>query len=162
LVEREDLDEHLAPVHLITHAAHEPGALQPVDDPGDRTGRQARELRNPPRGQRSFGARSQIQRLVVGARQAHLPGDPGVPPPRDVDALGQLATDLRVSLTYRCHLRCTYRMPAEGLPWLRGEDVLTDAELLRLLRVAVGRLGVTDIRLTGGEPLLRPGLEDLV
>ena len=94
-------------------------------------------------------------------------GSHGVSKPRPdnpalIDTFGRVATDLRVSLTDHCNLRCTYCMPAEGLPWLPGEDVLTDAELLRLLRIAVERLGVTDIRLTGGEPLLRRGLEDLV
>ncbi|NKQ55178.1 GTP 3',8-cyclase MoaA [Amycolatopsis sp. K13G38] len=82
--------------------------------------------------------------------------------PALIDTFGRVATDLRVSLTDRCNLRCTYCMPAEGLPWLPGDDVLSDAELLRLLRIAVERLGITDIRLTGGEPLLRAGLEDLV
>ena len=82
--------------------------------------------------------------------------------PALIDTFGRVATDLRVSLTDRCNLRCTYCMPAEGLPWLPGDEVLSDAELLRLLRIAVERLGVTDIRLTGGEPLLRPGLEELV
>jgi cyclic pyranopterin phosphate synthase len=82
--------------------------------------------------------------------------------PALIDTFGRVATDLRVSLTDRCNLRCTYCMPAEGLPWLPGEDLLSDAELMRLLRIAVERLGVTDIRLTGGEPMLRPGLEDLI
>ncbi|KAA9161797.1 GTP 3',8-cyclase MoaA [Amycolatopsis acidicola] len=82
--------------------------------------------------------------------------------PALVDTFGRVATDLRVSLTDRCNLRCTYCMPAEGLPWLPKEEVLTDDELLRLMRVAVERLGVTDIRLTGGEPMLRPGLEELI
>jgi cyclic pyranopterin phosphate synthase len=82
--------------------------------------------------------------------------------PALVDTFGRVATDLRVSLTDRCNLRCTYCMPAEGLPWLPGEDVLSDDELLSLMRIAVQRLGITDIRLTGGEPMLRPGLEDLV
>ncbi|MTD56665.1 GTP 3',8-cyclase MoaA [Amycolatopsis pithecellobii] len=82
--------------------------------------------------------------------------------PALIDTFGRVATDLRVSLTDRCNLRCTYCMPADGLPWLPGKDVLTDEELLRLLRIAVERLGITDIRLTGGEPMLRPGLEDLI
>ncbi|QWF81656.1 GTP 3',8-cyclase 2 [Amycolatopsis sp. CA-230715] len=82
--------------------------------------------------------------------------------PALVDSFGRVATDLRVSLTDRCNLRCTYCMPAEGLDWMPGEQVLTDDELILLLRIAVERLGVTDIRLTGGEPLLRPGLERLV
>jgi cyclic pyranopterin phosphate synthase len=82
--------------------------------------------------------------------------------PHLIDTFGRVATDLRVSLTDRCNLRCTYCMPAEGLDWMPGEQVLTDDELVRLMRIAVELLGVTDIRHTGGEPLLRPGLEDLV
>lgn len=82
--------------------------------------------------------------------------------PALVDTFGRTATDLRVSLTDRCNLRCTYCMPAEGLAWMPDDQVLSDAELLRLMRIAVGRLGITDIRLTGGEPLLRAGLEGLV
>jgi cyclic pyranopterin phosphate synthase len=79
-----------------------------------------------------------------------------------IDSFGRVATDLRVSLTDRCNLRCTYCMPAEGLNWLPGPQVLSDEELLRLLRIAVTRLGVTDIRFTGGEPLLRKGLVDII
>ncbi|MBA3530227.1 MAG: GTP 3',8-cyclase MoaA [Propionibacteriaceae bacterium] len=78
------------------------------------------------------------------------------------DAFGRVATDLRVSLTDRCNLRCTYCMPAEGLDWLPGEEVLTDDEILRLIAVGVTRLGITTVRLTGGEPLLRKNLELLV
>jgi cyclic pyranopterin phosphate synthase len=63
-----------------------------------------------------------------------------------------------VSLTDRCNLRCTYCMPPEGLPWLPSNEILTDDEIVRLVRIAVERLGVTDVRFTGGEPLLRPGL----
>jgi cyclic pyranopterin phosphate synthase len=78
------------------------------------------------------------------------------------DRYGRVATDLRVSLTDRCNLRCTYCMPPEGLPWLPGPDLLTDDEVVRLVRVAVERLGITDVRFTGGEPLLRPGLVGIV
>lgn len=78
------------------------------------------------------------------------------------DAHGRVARDLRVSLTDRCNLRCTYCMPAEGLPWLPGPDVLSDAEVVRLVRVAVERLGVTRVRFTGGEPLLRRGLAGIL
>ena len=74
------------------------------------------------------------------------------------DRYGRVATDLRVSLTDRCNLRCTYCMPAEGLAWLPSPQLLTDDEVVRLVRVAVERLGVTEVRFTGGEPLLRPGL----
>jgi len=78
------------------------------------------------------------------------------------DAYGRVATDLRVSLTDRCNLRCSYCMPADGLDWMPREDVLTDTEVLRLIRVGVQRLGIRTVRLTGGEPLLRRNLEALV
>jgi GTP 3',8-cyclase len=79
-----------------------------------------------------------------------------------VDAFGRVATDLRVSLTDRCNLRCAYCMPAEGLEWLPTEDVLTDAEVVRLVEIGVTQLGIREVRFTGGEPLLRPGLERIV
>ncbi|GAA4210890.1 GTP 3',8-cyclase MoaA [Actinocatenispora rupis] len=78
------------------------------------------------------------------------------------DRFGRMATDLRVSLTDRCNLRCAYCMPVEGLPWLPKAELLTDDEVVRLVRIAVTGLGVTQVRLTGGEPLLRPGLVDIV
>lgn len=80
---------------------------------------------------------------------------------RLVDDFGRVHDDLRVSLTDRCSLRCTYCMPAEGLPWLPGEHMLTNDELLRLIGIAVD-LGVASVRLTGGEPLLRPDVVDVV
>ncbi|MFJ9774720.1 GTP 3',8-cyclase MoaA [Kitasatospora sp. NPDC101157] len=79
-----------------------------------------------------------------------------------VDRFGRVHTDLRVSLTDRCNLRCTYCMPAEGLDWLPRAEVLDDDEVVRLVRIAVHRLGVRSVRLTGGEPLLRRGLPGLV
>jgi cyclic pyranopterin phosphate synthase len=81
---------------------------------------------------------------------------------RLVDQHGRVATDLRVSLTDKCNLRCSYCMPAEGLVWLPNERVLTDDEVIRLIRIAVESLGVDEIRFTGGEPLLRPGLTAIV
>jgi GTP 3',8-cyclase len=78
------------------------------------------------------------------------------------DAYGRVATDLRVSLTDRCNLRCTYCMPPDGLDWLPGAEVLTDDEIVRLITIGVERLGITTVRLTGGEPLLRKNLELLV
>jgi len=78
------------------------------------------------------------------------------------DGYGRIATDLRVSLTDRCNLRCAYCMPAEGLDWLPGAEVLTDDEIVRLITIGVERLGITTVRLTGGEPLLRKNLELLV
>src|SRR5258708_23371336 len=71
-----------------------------------------------------------------------------------VDTFGRIATDLRVSLTDRCNLRCTYCMPAEGLDWLPGEQLLRPDELSRLLRIAVPRLGVTSVPFTRGQPLV--------
>ena len=79
-----------------------------------------------------------------------------------VDTWGRVATDLRVSLTDRCNLRCSYCMPAEGLDWLPTEDVLTDDEVVRLVRIGVEQLGIREVRFTGGEPLLRRGLPDIV
>ena len=79
-----------------------------------------------------------------------------------VDTFGRVATDLRVSLTDRCNLRCTYCMPAEGLDWLPRAELLTDDEMVRLVRVAVELLGVREVRFTGGEPLLRRGVTGIV
>jgi GTP 3',8-cyclase len=78
------------------------------------------------------------------------------------DGFGRVATDLRVSLTDRCNLRCTYCMPPEGLDWLPKPELLTDDEVMRLVRIGVERLGITEVRYTGGEPLLRRGLVEIV
>ena len=78
-----------------------------------------------------------------------------------IDRYGRVHRDLRISLTDRCSLRCTYCMPAEGVPWLKTPTLLTTAELVRLSKIAV-ELGVREIRLTGGEPLLRPDVVDVV
>ena len=78
------------------------------------------------------------------------------------DRYGRVATDLRVSLTDRCNLRCSYCMPEEGLDWLEKESLLTDDEVVRLIRIGVELLGVKEVRFTGGEPLLRRGLVDIV
>ncbi len=77
------------------------------------------------------------------------------------DGFGRTATDLRLSVTDRCNFRCTYCMPATGLPWLPRDSVLSFEEITRLVRVFIG-LGVRSVRLTGGEPLVRPGLDRLV
>src|SRR5882762_10416485 len=79
-----------------------------------------------------------------------------------IDTCGRAATDLRVSLTDRCNLRCTYCMPAEGLDWLPGDDLLNTSELARLMGIAVTRLGITSIRFTGGEPLVSTKLDEMV
>ena len=78
-----------------------------------------------------------------------------------IDSHGRVHRDLRVSLTDRCSLRCSYCMPAEGLPWIPSKDILTLAELVRVVSVAVD-LGIEEVRLTGGEPLLRPDIVEIV
>jgi GTP 3',8-cyclase len=78
------------------------------------------------------------------------------------DSFGRIATDLRVSLTDRCNLRCTYCMPPEGLDWLPSPELLTDDELIRLISIAVELLGVREVRFTGGEPMLRRGLPGII
>jgi cyclic pyranopterin phosphate synthase len=79
-----------------------------------------------------------------------------------LDTFGRAATDLRISLTDRCNLRCTYCMPAEGLDWLPSKHLLQADELFRLMNLAVTRLGVTSVRFTGGEPLLVRHLEEVI
>jgi cyclic pyranopterin phosphate synthase len=78
------------------------------------------------------------------------------------DRYGRVATDLRVSLTDRCNLRCSYCMPAEGLDWLPDDSVLTDDEVVRLVGIGADLLGIQEVRFTGGEPLVRRGLVDIV
>jgi GTP 3',8-cyclase len=78
-----------------------------------------------------------------------------------VDGHGRRIADLRVSVTDRCNFRCQYCMPADGLPWLEREAVLRFEEIERIVRV-VARMGVTDVRLTGGEPLVRREFPRLV
>jgi GTP 3',8-cyclase len=90
-----------------------------------------------------------------------------------IDGHGRRISDVRVSVTDRCNFRCQYCMPADGLPWLERDDVLTFEEIVRLTTI-LAEMGVHDVRLTGGEPLVRrdfprlagmlaaiPGVEDL-
>jgi cyclic pyranopterin phosphate synthase len=90
-----------------------------------------------------------------------------------IDGHGRRISDVRVSVTDRCNFRCQYCMPAEGLPWLERDDVLSFEEIVRLVGL-LADMGVHDVRLTGGEPLVRrdfprlaamlatvPGVEDL-
>lgn len=79
-----------------------------------------------------------------------------------VDRFGRVATDLRVSLIDKCNLRCTYCMPEEGVPWMPRSEMLGTDELVRLIGLAVRDLGITTVRFTGGEPLLRPDLAEVV
>ena len=80
---------------------------------------------------------------------------------RLVDGYGRHISDLRISVTDRCNFRCVYCMPEEGMQWLKRETILAFDEIERVTRIAVS-LGVDEVRLTGGEPTLRPGLPDLV
>src|ERR1700728_4437659 len=77
-------------------------------------------------------------------------------------SFGRVATDLRVSLTDRCNLRCAYCMPPEGLDWLPAPEVLTGEEVVRLIRIGVEALGIREVRFTGGEPLLRRDLASII
>jgi GTP 3',8-cyclase len=78
-----------------------------------------------------------------------------------VDGHGRRIGDVRVSVTDRCNFRCQYCMPAEGLPWLERDDVLTFEEITRLVTL-LADMGVHDVRLTGGEPLVRRDFPRLV
>jgi cyclic pyranopterin phosphate synthase len=78
------------------------------------------------------------------------------------DTYGRVADDLRISITDRCNFRCIYCMPAEGLKWLKRDDLLRFEEIARLARIFVERYGVRTIRITGGEPLVRIKVEELV
>src|SRR5512132_1298202 len=78
-----------------------------------------------------------------------------------IDTQGRMVRDLRISVTDRCNLRCVYCMPAEGMPWLPKDQLLTYEEITRFARVCLD-LGVTGIRLTGGEPTVRADLPVLV
>jgi len=78
------------------------------------------------------------------------------------DRFGRVATDLRVSLTDLCSLRCTYCMPAEGLPAIPRDDLLTAPEIARLVGIGWRQLGIKEVRFTGGEPLTRGDLVEIV
>lgn len=79
-----------------------------------------------------------------------------------VDGYGRRVKDLRISVTDRCNFRCTYCMPAEGLDWLPSDQLLSFDEIHRIAGVCAERFGFEAFRLTGGEPLLRPRLTELV
>src|ERR1700726_406409 len=70
------------------------------------------------------------------------------------DGHGRLIGDVRVSVTDRCNFRCQYCMPAEGLPWLERSEILSFEEIARVVEL-LAAMGVHDVRLTGGEPLVR-------
>ncbi|MDQ0239857.1 GTP 3',8-cyclase MoaA [Arthrobacter bambusae] len=98
----------------------------------------------------------------TGSGVSAPPPRPAGTPPGLFDRYGRRATDMRLSLTDKCNLRCTYCMPAEGLEWLSKQAVMTAAEIVRLVRIGVEHLGVRELRLTGGEPLVRADLVDII
>lgn len=101
--------------------------------------------------------------LGLPAVRRATPRDPARPADsRLIDTFGRVATDLRISLTDRCNLRCSYCMPAEGLDWMPRDEQLTDDELIRLIGIAVHDLGIEELRFTGGEPMLRKGLDAII
>jgi cyclic pyranopterin phosphate synthase len=107
--------------------------------------------------------------VQLGMPQPRDGAGPGLPPARPADApagladrFGRRATDMRLSLTDKCNLRCTYCMPAEGLEWLAKQAVMTADEIVRIVRIGVELLGVRELRLTGGEPLVRSDLVDII
>ncbi|MDQ1544728.1 MAG: 3,8-cyclase [Actinomycetota bacterium] len=79
-----------------------------------------------------------------------------------VDRFGRVAHDLRISVTEKCSLRCTYCMPESGLPPIAREDLLTPVEIARLVSIGVRQLGIREVRFTGGEPLMRVDLEQII
>ena len=79
-----------------------------------------------------------------------------------LDRFGREATDLRLSLTDFCNLRCTYCMPASGLTFLAKDQMLSVDEVVRLVRIGVEHLGIDQVRFTGGEPLTRPDLTEII
>src|ERR1700690_890498 len=96
--------------------------------------------------------------MMLPDHQAREQVSPNGPP---ADQLGRPLRSLRVSVTDRCNLRCNYCMPQEEYVWLPRQELLTFEEIARLVEVFTS-LGVTDVRLTGGEPLLRRDLPQLV
>ncbi|KAA0928583.1 MULTISPECIES: GTP 3',8-cyclase MoaA [Rhodococcus] len=82
--------------------------------------------------------------------------------PHLIDRFGRVARDLRISITEKCSLRCTYCMPEEGLPAIPAAALLTPAEIARVVSVSVRLLGIRDVRFTGGEPLMRRDLDDIL
>src|SRR5215813_7952206 len=78
-----------------------------------------------------------------------------------IDSYGRRIKSMRISITDKCNFRCTYCMPAEGLPWLKKAEILSYEEIARIARVAIS-IGIEQIRLTGGEPLVRRDLPELV
>lgn len=78
-----------------------------------------------------------------------------------VDKYGRIAKKLRISVTDRCNMRCIYCMPTNNMIWFNDTEILSFTEIVKLIRILV-KLGIEKIRITGGEPLVRPGLQNLI
>src|SRR3954453_15340617 len=116
-----------------------------------------------PRGAGAEGVGVTAGALGIPAVRRPSPSGEGRPDASElVDRFGRVARDLRISLTEKCSLRCTYCMPAEGLPSIPRSQVLTAEEVGRLVGIAGTRLGVHEVRFTGGEPLVRPDIVEIV
>ena len=111
---------------------------------------------------REGGAAVTGSQPLLAAGPAGVPARPADAPAGLADRYGRRATDMRLSLTDKCNLRCTYCMPAEGLEWLAKQAVMTAEEIVRIVGVGVNLLGVRELRLTGGEPLVRADLVDII
>jgi cyclic pyranopterin phosphate synthase len=92
---------------------------------------------------------------------ATVPAPRAIHPQQLVDSFGRFIEDMRISVIDKCNFRCTYCMPAEGLPWLKKREILSFDEIERVTRISVER-GIREIRLTGGEPTVRAGLPELI
>jgi len=101
-------------------------------------------------------------RIRATGPAADRPADARPADSRLVDRFGRVARDLRISIIEKCSLRCTYCMPAEGLPSIAKQDLLTSAEIARLVGIAARDLGVREVRFTGGEPLVRGDVVEIV
>lgn len=97
---------------------------------------------------------------AIRGKRPPLDGRPDTP--YLVDRFGRVARDLRVSITEKCSLRCTYCMPEEGLPVIPAEELLSAEEIVRVVALAVRELGIGEVRFTGGEPLMRRDLEQII
>lgn len=127
--------------------------------------------RNQARLSRCQGIGVHIKTIQLGIPR--LPGRSGgglpMPPTRPsgvpaglLDRFGRQATDLRLSLTDKCNLRCSYCMPAQGLEWLSKQSLMTPDEIVRIVGISVDKLAIKELRLTGGEPLVRPDLVNII
>ena len=104
-----------------------------------------------------------VTSLGIPVVRRGLPSVAGRPDvPELVDTFSRVARDLRISLTEKCSLRCTYCMPEEGLPVIAHSDLLTPDEVARLVGIAANDLGIREVRFTGGEPLMRSDLDKII